>query len=556
MGKRTFKPEESFFATVASRAYILYLTPNMTLVNDSHSPRLDVIAFAIIAISFALRYWFVATGQLNLVQDEAQYWDWIRRPQLSYYSKGPLIAWVIALWCKVFGSTELGVRFGAVIGMTGIQTALYVGISRVWREYRLALYALFVAVTMPLFSGLGILMTTDNPLILCWTVAFFALSATTRNRPDYTPGNLPFIVLGLCLAVGILAKYMMLVFLVLGTIYAMVLHCRGQLPARFWRRFVLAALVGTIVGMLPIALWNWQNDWVGFKHVAGQAMGKPRPFSFRFGPFVEMLGAQIGLFGPWWVVFIALATWDSIKKSVIGPIGSFDETYRHVLQTLLFFLPLWAVITLWAIKSKTEANWTAVSFMAGAILGGMALKAWWERPGRTPRGKSLLVGGVMGIVLLIYLSPVLPVPDKYNITNRLKGWENIGKQVGALIDSDFDDPAKVFVFSDEYDITSELAFYVPGQPKTYCVWLSDRRMNQYDLWPDPDVDKTGWDAVFVQEQWYLSEQSGPQLDAMFEYVAPPIHTYSLARGQPIRRFTFRICRGYKGGWPKPDSGRF
>ena len=87
----------------------------MDTPNQSYTPRLDVIAFAIIAISFAVRYWFVASGQLNLVQDEAQYWDWIRRPQLSYYSKGPLIAWVIATWCEVFGNTELGVRFGAVI---------------------------------------------------------------------------------------------------------------------------------------------------------------------------------------------------------------------------------------------------------------------------------------------------------------------------------------------------------------------------------------------------------------------------------------------------------
>ena len=41
----------------------------MTTPNESYSPRLDIIAFAIIAISFGVRYWFVATGQLNLVRD-------------------------------------------------------------------------------------------------------------------------------------------------------------------------------------------------------------------------------------------------------------------------------------------------------------------------------------------------------------------------------------------------------------------------------------------------------------------------------------------------------
>ena len=47
-----------------------------------------VIMFAFAAV----RLWMAASGGLKLIQDEAQYWDWSRRLQLSYYSKGPLIA--------------------------------------------------------------------------------------------------------------------------------------------------------------------------------------------------------------------------------------------------------------------------------------------------------------------------------------------------------------------------------------------------------------------------------------------------------------------------------
>ncbi|MDC0335659.1 glycosyltransferase family 39 protein [Pseudodesulfovibrio sp.] len=523
--------------------------------NQSYSPRLDVMAFAIIALSFAVRYWFVASGQLNLVQDEAQYWDWIRRPQLSYYSKGPLIAWVIATWCEVFGNTELGVRFGAIIGMTGIQAALYVGISRVWREYTLAIYVLFVAATMPLLNGLGILMTTDNPLIFCWTVGFFALAAATRNTPDSTPSNWPFVLIALSLAVGILAKYMMLAFLGLGTVYAIILHLRGQLPPRFWWRFILAAVVGTIIGMAPILLWNMDNNWVGFKHVAKLSTGKPKPFEIRIGPFFEMLGAQIALFAPWWFVFIVLGGWKSIKKGFFGPVGAFDATYRHHVQTGLFFWPLWAAITLWSLKSKTEANWTAVSFMGASILGGMALKAWWENPKRRVRGKVLLAGTATLITLLMFASPIAPVPDKYNITHRLKGWESLGLEVQKLMDSEFDDPNRVFVFSDQYDITAELAFYTPGQPLAYCAWIHDRRMNQYDIWPGPNMNKTGWDAILVRELWFGPDTKQSILD-MFESVSPPMHFQSSFKGQPSRRFSLYICKGYTGSWPRNHAGRY
>lgn len=527
----------------------------MTTPNESYSPRLDIIAFAIIAISFGVRYWFVATGQLNLVQDEAQYWDWIRRPQLSYYSKGPLIAWVIAGWCKVFGSTELGVRFGAVIGMTGIQAALYIGVSRVWREYRLALYALFVAATIPLLNGLGILMTTDNPLIFCWTVAFFALSAATRNKPDQTPGNLPFVIIAICLTVGILAKYMMLAFLGLGTAYAIILHLRGQLPARFWRRFLLASLIGSVVGMIPIVIWNMQNDWVGFKHVAKLSTGEPHPFEVRFIPFLEMLGAQIGLLAPWWFPLIMVGGWRAVKKSVIGPIGSFDEKYRHALQAALFFWPLWLAITFWALKSKTEANWTAVSFMAASIVGGMAFKGWWENPNRTPRGRTILTTSAAALTLLIFASPLAPVPDNLNITHRLKGWENLGHEMQRLMETEFNNPGKVFLFSNKYDITSELAFYTPGQPITFCLWTADRRMNQYDIWPGPEVDKLGWDAIMVRKRF--SDAPIPRETAgLFESISPPIFFESTFNGAPARKFTLHLCKGFKGQWPHNSSGRY
>ncbi|SOB58751.1 Dolichyl-phosphate-mannose-protein mannosyltransferase family protein [Pseudodesulfovibrio profundus] len=527
----------------------------MSIANEKYTPRLDVIAFVIIALSFAVRYWFVDSGQLNLVQDEAQYWDWIRRPQLSYYSKGPLIAWVITTWCQVFGSTELGVRFGAIIGMTGIQAALYIGISRVWREYRLAVYALLIAATLPLLNGLGILMTTDNPLIFCWTVAFFALSAATRNKPDYTPGNLPFIIMGVCIAVGILAKYMMIAFLGLGTFYALVLHFRGQLPERFWGRYLIASLAGTIVGLLPIIIWNMQNDWVGFKHVAKLSTGKDKPFTIRFLPFLEMLGAQIGLLAPWWFPFIICGGWRSVKKSVIGPIGAFDEKYRHLLQAALFFWPLWLAITFWSLKARTEANWTAVSFMGAAIVGGIALMRWWEKPHRTNRGRALLAGTAILFTAVVFVSPVIPLPDNLNITHRLKGWDSLGQEMHRLAQTEFENSKQVFLFSDKYDITSELAFYTPGQPITYCLWTNDRRMNQYDIWPGPGAEQKGWGAIMVRKR-HQNSQAPKLARELFEYVSPPIHFTGTFNGEPARKFTIHICKGYKGEWLFEESGRY
>ena len=147
------------------------------------------------------------------------------------------------------------------------------------------------------------------------------------------------------------------------------------------------------------------------------------------------------------------------------------------------------------------------------------------------------------------------MPEQYNITNRLKGWADLGRKVEQVQLTRFDDADRVFVFSDKYDITAELAFYVPGQPLVYCAWIDDRRMNQYDIWPGPNVDKIGWDAVFVREGRH-GEQPPAAVAAMFDSVEPAVHIQSMAGDAPMRNFTLYVCKGYNGHWPQERSGRF
>ena len=42
--------------------------------------------------------------EFDLFGDEAQYWIWSQNPYFGYYSKPPLLAWLIALVCFFFGN--------------------------------------------------------------------------------------------------------------------------------------------------------------------------------------------------------------------------------------------------------------------------------------------------------------------------------------------------------------------------------------------------------------------------------------------------------------------
>src|SRR6266849_1264654 len=94
---------------------------------------------------------------LDLAPDEAHYWDWSRHLDWSYYSKGPLVAYLIRGGCLVagwgsqqwIGSEMLAVRLPAVCCGSLLLVSLYVLTVQVFGKERLALAIVAVALTVP-----------------------------------------------------------------------------------------------------------------------------------------------------------------------------------------------------------------------------------------------------------------------------------------------------------------------------------------------------------------------------------------------------------------------
>ncbi len=528
----------------------------------SLSARPGLWAFLIAASALALRLWFVATGQLGLVQDEAQYWDWTRTMQLTYYSKGPLIAWIIASCTTFFGDTELGVRLGSILGAALFPALVWLLVAKLWRSPLMAVLAVFVITVSPLFQALGILMTTDNPFVICWTLCMLALyAATTQDEQGQDRGLWPYALLALAYGVGILAKYTMLGLAGLAFAYALLLHRQGALPRRFWPRLVLALGLGACLGFLPTLIWNMQNDFVGYKHVLHLigVTGKASHASFRISRVFEYVGAQLGFALPWWYVLALLAGWRAALQAW-RPNAAYSASPGALnLQqsTLLavFFWPMTLFFLAWSFHTKVLANWNAVSFVAGSLLcaaelhrllvAGPSQRAWkWLKTG---------AWASLALLLFVHLHQFLPVPQSLNPAHRLKGWQDLGQHMRSVADTRFPDPSRVFFMSDVYDITAELAFYVPGQPRAYCLWWDGRRMNQYDLWGGPK-GKEGWDAILVLRG--DSPSVPPVATEMFASVSGPYRYVASFRGQPVRPFYYYLCMGYNGSWPRQDTGAF
>src|SRR5919108_2745928 len=157
-----------------------------------------------LAVVTTARLWYVQQGYLELAPDEAHYWEWARRLDWSYYSKGPFVAYLIALSTALGGSTELFVRLPAVLLSAGTTVCVFGLIKALFDDARLALATAIFLQMIPLFAAGALLMTIDAPLILFWTlVLWLVYRALSENRAAYWYGA------GIVLACGLLSKYAM-----------------------------------------------------------------------------------------------------------------------------------------------------------------------------------------------------------------------------------------------------------------------------------------------------------------------------------------------------------
>src|SRR5436190_146486 len=70
------------------------------------TPTICRTMFGLLLLLGARSHWKYLTHDcpLNLSGDEAHYWDWSRQLELSYYSKGPLVAYIIRASCVLLGA--------------------------------------------------------------------------------------------------------------------------------------------------------------------------------------------------------------------------------------------------------------------------------------------------------------------------------------------------------------------------------------------------------------------------------------------------------------------
>ena len=130
--------------------------------DSSRSWLWTLLVFGLILGSAGLRVAYLAHDcPLDLAPDEAHYWDWSRHLDWSYYSKGPLVAYLIRFsvtvagaWSeRLTGNCMLAVRLPAVACGSLLLLGLYVLTRQIYGRASLGAGVVAVALTMPVVAA-------------------------------------------------------------------------------------------------------------------------------------------------------------------------------------------------------------------------------------------------------------------------------------------------------------------------------------------------------------------------------------------------------------------
>lgn len=407
-------------------------------------------AFFAVGLLTAYRIACLAFSPLELDFEEAQYWFWAQEPAWGYFSKPPLIAWLIRLSTSLFGEGEFGIRMLSPV-MHGLAALVAGATAARLADARAGFWTAIAYVTLPGVDYSALLMTTDVPLLLAWSLALYGFVRLAQG------GDARWAVwTGLAIGIGLLAKYAMLFFL---PGIALALIAMPGLARRIGAgRLVLILAIGCLM-LLPNLLWNLEQGWITVRHTGLPSV--EAGFAERLGKMVAFFGGQIAIAGP--ILLVAMLAGLAVG---LRAWRRADPVPAPLLLMAAFALPLFVVYLPVALFAQANANWTAPAFVAAVIAGVLH---WLDR------GRIFWLRLAVGLQLaLAVLGPALLIAAPHlaaagPLLRGMSGWRELGAGVAAEA-ARHPDAKLLFV---DRAFTQRVIYYAGLQRGTFAMWNPD-----------------------------------------------------------------------------------
>jgi 4-amino-4-deoxy-L-arabinose transferase-like glycosyltransferase len=406
-------------------------------------PAYGAWTLAAVAAITAARLLWLAVQSAGLYPDEAQYWFWAQHPAFGYYSKPPLVAWLIALTTAAFGDGEFAIRLSAPLLHAAAAGFVYAIGARLY-DRRAGFWAALAYVTLPGVSLSAFIISTDAVLLPCWAAALYAF--IRAREPE---GGRWWLAVGIAAGLGLLAKYAMAYWLI--SALGFVLLAPGE--RRHLKKLLTAAGIAALI-YLPNLWWNWSHGFVSYLHVRDNAELSAR--GLHPAALLEFLGSQAGVIGP---LFFAALLALVVRPRVLAE--------RRASLLAAFALPTLAMMLGVSLLSRAQPNWAAPAYISAIVLVvAWALERGWRR--------WLLVSIAFNLAVAVALfgsvdalaAIGVAVPAKYDPLHRLRGWRDLGRSVAALLAAH----PGLTLMADDRELLAALIYYVRPHPFGAVEW--------------------------------------------------------------------------------------
>lgn len=474
-------------------------------------PGMVLAALVLFALRIAYLIWICP---YDLVPDEAQYWDWSRRLDWSYYSKGPAVAWLIAASVHFFGISEWPVRLPAALASCAaslLVARFTLAASR--GNARAGWFAFLLFNLIPVFQGTAQFMTTDGLYYVCWLAAAF-LGWVIAGRRE--PSLLLFLSLGSIIGFGMLCKYTIL--LILPGILLYLLRQDGYSRLKQIQALT-AVLGGLILFSLPVFIWNAQRGWPTLAHLIGATRlpggDIPAHASWSYNPIwtLAYFAYPLAILTP----PAAILLFQTIREA-FKPGNAQTELRRITSYALHTALPVVTFYLLITSRTDVKLNWPVAGFTVGLVPLAYYLAMQYNTNATSRRLWRWTVG--MGLVSLLVVTlgkyPLAAINgaevlgfkiSTQPILKRVTGFKELANSVDAAAKELAEDTGRQpFLIASTYGRAALLAFYGQGHPRVCSAdsYMGGRE-SSYDYFADTDLANPqllGRPAILLgNEQW-------------------------------------------------------
>lgn len=532
--------------------------PRFQFFCSSVSDTVWLISLSILLVLVRGAY-VVYVSPYGLAPDEAQYWTWLTHNDWSFLTKPPLTTWLMGLSTWLWGDSQLGVKAFGLCGQVGVAACGY-GVARtvVSPPYQRSAgwLAWLLLTTSPLLAAGGLIMSPDAVLLPLWFGA--AWSVVQGLKPGGAPHEglewWRWILVGFLIGLGGLAKYTAGLFYPLIFLWACMWKREWLVSTKAWLVIGGSGLIALAM-QAPVMYWNGIHDGLGVAHVMWQTDGGGDARHGGLPSLVAFLGSQFGVVGP--VVFGAmLVAWVSRVREARPYIAQAEGRAAAEGLVLTLSAPIFMAFAGLSLHGKVQANWPVLGVATGLVV----VAVWGALPASTwPRHrlKRLIIWWGVGLNILLtvmlmhtpffYQIGMLPIPMRNHPTKDMLGWPQMGPLLSLMLQR-LENPV---VLTTRYQTYAPIAFHsVPNMRHGLDIAYmnaENRRLNQYDLWPMPDM--TNRIVVYVNEKNVIPDA----VQKRFQKCEPWHQLATEEAGNLTRHLHLWLCWGARNAAVQPPS---